>query len=388
MNIKRNILYIIDNIEFGGGERVFSQIIRGLSKERYNISVAGNPGGILEEKLKKIDLKIEPVDMASRYNLGAISQIKKIIKAKNVHIVHSQGGRADFFARQAARSAKVPIIISSIAMLVEGYDVSTLKKGFYVFIDRWTEKKVDKFIILSEPLRQTLIEKHKIPPEKIVKIYNGIETEEYDPNIQGITNKKHKVRIELGLKNDIPVIGAIGRLVWQKGFEFLIQAIPNIIEFFPEAKFLIVGEGPLRKELEGLSERLRVKDNIIFAGFRSHIKEILASIDILAMPSLLEGLPLVLLEGMAMAKPIVATKIDGITEVLENGKTGLLVSPESTGELAEAIIEILTNKTKADLLGQNARRLAVEKFSVKKMVEQTEEVYKNLLREKKIFGKT
>jgi glycosyltransferase involved in cell wall biosynthesis len=384
LNMKSNILYVIDNIEFGGGERVFSQIIRGLDKERFGVFVASNPGGIFEKKLTEVGIKIDPVQMTNRYNLGIISRLKKIIKTKDIRIVHSQGGRADFFARTAARISRVPIIISSIAMLVEGYDVSILRKSLYVLMDRQTEKWVDRFIILSEASRRTLIERHKIQPEKILKIHNGIEIEEYRADNKEVRNKKSELRKELGLKSDVPVIGVIGRLVWQKGFEYLIQAIPQVIKDFPEAKFLIVGEGPLRGRLEELCERLKIEDNIIFTGFRSDIKDILATIELLAMPSLLEGLPMVLLEGMAMAKPIVATRIDGITEVLENSKTGLLVPAKKPHDLAEAIIEILKNKTKANLLGKNARKIVEEKFSVKRMVEQTELVYEKLLTEKRL----
>jgi len=384
--MKGKILYVIDNIEFGGGERVFSQIIRGLNRERFGVFVASCPGGIFEKKLTEVGVKIDTLDMTSRYNLGTILKLKNIIKTRNVQIVHSQGGRADFFARIAARSANVPIIISSVAMLVEGYDVSLLRKGLYVLMDRWTERWVNKFIILSEASRRALIERHKIPQEKIVKIYNGIEIEEYNPDLKEARRKKLEVRRKLGLKDDMLVIGAIGRLVWQKGFEYLIQAIPKVIEVFPETRFLIVGEGPMRRKLEELGEKFQVKDNIIFAGFRSDVKEILESIDLLAMPSLLEGLPMVLLEGMAMSKPIVATRIEGITEVLEDGKTGLLVPAQDPHALAEAITEILNNKTKANLLGQNARKIAEEKFSVKKMVEQLEWVYEKLLNEKRSYG--
>jgi glycosyltransferase involved in cell wall biosynthesis len=383
--MKCNILYVIENIEFGGGERVFSQIIRGLDKERFGVFVASNPGGIFEKKLTEVGIKINPVRMTNRYNLGIISRLKKIMKTKDVRIVHSQGGRADFFARIAARISNVPIIISSMAMLVEGYDVSTLRKSLYVLIDRWTERWVNKFIVLSEAMRRSLIERHKIPPENIVKIYNGIEIEEYNPDLKELKNKKLEVRRELGLKNDVSVIGAIGRLVWQKGFEYLIRAAPEVLKKCPEARFLIVGEGPLKNKLILTSEKLNVADRIIFTGLRSDIKEILASIDVLAMPSLLEGLPMVLLEAMAMAKPIVATRIDGITEVLENNKTGLLVPAKNSNALAEALVGILDDKAKANFFGQNAREAAKEKFSVKKMVEQIELAYEKLLHEKGFY---
>ncbi len=383
--MKCNILYVIENIEFGGGERVFSQIIRGLDKERFGVFVASNPGGIFEKKLTEVGIKINPVRMTNRYNLGIISRLKKIIKTKDVRIVHSQGGRADFFARIAARISNVPIIISSMAMLVEGYDVSILRKGLYVSIDRWTERWVNKFTVLSEAMRRSLIERHKIPPENIVKIYNGIEIEEYNPDLKEVKNKKLEGKRALGLKNDVPVIGAIGRLVWQKGFEYLIRAAPEVLKKCPEARFLIIGEGPLKIKLILTGEKLNVADRITFTGFRSDIKEILASIDVLAMPSLLEGLPMVLLEGMAMAKPVVATRIDGITEVLENSKTGLLVPAKNSHALAEAIVGILDDNEKANFFAQNARKTVKEKFSVKKMVEQIELAYEKLLHEKGFY---
>ena len=385
MNIKCKILYVIDNIEFGGGERVFSQIIRGLNKERFSVFVASNPGGIFEKKIMEAGVKIDPLDMTHRYNIGTISQLKKIIKTRDVQIVHSQGGRADFFSRTAARIANVPIIISSMAMLVEGYDVSILRKGLYVLIDRWTERWVNKFIVLSEAMRQSLIERHKIPPGNIVKIHNGIEIEEYNPDLKEVRNKKLEVKRALGLKNNTLVIGAIGRLVWQKGFKYLIRAAPEVLDKFPKARFLIVGEGPLKNKLILTSEKLNVADRITFVGFRSDIKEILASIDVLAMPSLLEGLPMVLLEAMAMAKPIVATRIDGITEVLENDKTGLLVPAKNSHALAEAIVGILNDKAKANSFGLKAREVVKEKFSVKKMVKEIELAYEKLLREKGLY---
>lgn len=384
--MRRNILYIIDNIEFGGGERVFSQIIGGLNTDKFNTFVASQPGGTFEEKLREVGVKIEPLDMTSRYNLGNVSRIKKIIKTKNIQIVHSQGGRADFFARIAAKIADVPIIISSIAMLVEGYDVGILRKSLYVFMDRWTEKWVDKFIILTEALRRTLIERHKIPQAKIIKIHNGIEIEEYNPDLEELRNKKLEIRKELGLKTDAPVIGAIGRLVWQKGFEYLIRAVPEVLRKNSDARFLIVGDGPLKNSLVAESERLNVADRIVFAGFRSDVKEILASIDVLVMPSLLEGLPMVLLEAMAMAKPIVATLIDGITEVLEDGKTGLLAPAKNSHALADVMTDILKDEKKACLLGKNARKMAEEKFSVERMVRKTESVYEKLLIEKRLLA--
>jgi glycosyltransferase involved in cell wall biosynthesis len=181
------------------------------------------------------------------------------------------------------------------------------------------------------------------------------------------------------LGDDVPVIGAIGRMVWQKGFEYFIKAIPAITKEFPEARVLIVGDGPLRERLEELGERLRVQGNLIFAGFRSDVKEILSAIDILVIPSLLEGFPMVSLEAMAMAKPIIGTNIDGITEQITNGENGVLVPPRDPSALAKATIGLLRNRETALRMGVAARKKAEQEFSVEKMVSETGKLYLSLL---------
>jgi glycosyltransferase involved in cell wall biosynthesis len=129
---------------------------------------------------------------------------------------------------------------------------------------------------------------------------------------------------------------------------------------------------------EGLSEELRVRDNVIFAGFRSDIKEILSAVDLLVIPSLLEGFPMVTLEAMAMAKPIIATNIDGITEQITNGVNGILVPPKNPSALAKAALRVLNDKELAATIGLSARKKVEQEFSVEKMVAETEKVYQSL----------
>ena len=396
--MKHKILYVIDNMQYGGGERAFGQLISLLSKDKYEIDVACKPGGVFEEKIISSGASLRPVDMGSRYSPKAILQLFSIMKKRSIDIVHSQGGRADFFTRVAAKLAGVPIIVSTIAMPVEGFDVNPLRKSVYAAFDRFSERFVDKFIVVSKALEHALIEKHRINKEKVVLVPNGIEVEEYRPwgaerraqsaeggsqesgiGGQGVGGKGQGVREEFGLGNKIPLVGAIGRLVWQKGFEYLIKAIPSVAEKFPEAKILIVGEGELEAKLKAESEKLKVRDKIIFTGFRQDIKEILSAIDILAMPSLLEGMPFVILEAMAMAKPIVATDIESITEILDNGKTGILVPPKDPDALSRAIISLLTDGDKARQMGFKARMTVEEKFRVEVIVDRVEKVYQELL---------
>lgn len=377
--MKHNILYIIDNLEFGGGEMVFSQLINRLCRDKYKVTVACLPTGIFMERIKGSGASIKPVDMSNKFNFKVILQMVNLMKEQNIDIVHSQGARAEFFSRLAAKLAGVHIIVSTVAMPVEGFDVNPIKKFIYTVLNRFTECFVDRFIVVSEALDKVMRERHRIEPQKLVTIFNGIETDEYSIPDEEVMCGKSRLREELGLENNVPVIGAIGRLVWQKGFEYFIDVIPEVLKEFKEARFLIVGEGPLENKLKVKSKKLKVDDKVIFTGFRNDIKEILASIDIFVMPSLLEGLPMILLEAMAMGKPIIATDIEGIKEILENGRTGLLVPPRDPQALSEAIGDLLIHKDKARQIGLAARKAVEERFGVDIMVQKVEGAYEELL---------
>ena len=374
--MKVKLLFVIDNLEFGGGERVFTQLINGLSSEQYETCLASNPGGDLYQSLINKEVCCIPLNFSKRINPSLIFKLIRIIRDKKIDIVHGQGARAEFYARIAAKLAGGTKYVSTVAMPVEGYDVGPLRKSIYFVLDRATDKYVDRFIVVSDVLRNALITKRHIPPEKVTKIYNGIEIDHYDPTT---TASRIKIRDELGVNKDDILLGALGRMVWQKGFEFLLKCIQNVLTAHGEIKVIIVGEGLLKKDLENLCRQLKVEDKTIFAGFRSDIREILSAVDIVVIPSLLEGFPMLTLEAMAMAKPIVATRIDGITEQITDGVEGILVPPREPIALADAINKVIENKESARSLGLAARKRVEKEFTVEKMINETENVYHPLL---------
>jgi glycosyltransferase involved in cell wall biosynthesis len=372
----KRILLVIDNLEFGGGERGFLQLASRL-RNRFKLFVAAMPGGTFQQAVEDLGIVFIPVDVSRRISLKPIRQIRNLVKSNMVDIIHSQGARADFFARIAGRIANVPHILSTTQMPIEGFDVGILRKKIYLFMDRLSGLFVERFIVVSEALQVLLTQGRGVPAQRVVRIYNGIEVDLYQPHL-----KHTDLRNEWGIPSTIPLIGAVGRLVWQKGFEFFIKAIPEILLTSPEAKFLIVGEGPLRSQLEKLAQRLNIYDNLIFTGFQNDIQHILSSIDVLMVPSLLEGLPMIILEGMAMAKPIVATNIDGITEQISHEREGILVPIRKPEALAGAVSRIIEDDELATALGKAARKRVESSFSVGKMVRETEKVYLSLLSDK------
>ncbi len=376
--MKIKLLFVIDNLEFGGGERVFSQIINGLTGKAYDIFLASNPGTEMYRSIDRSAVRCMPLDFSTRTNVPSLKALVRTIRKHRIDIVHGQGGRAEFYARLASKVAGSAKYVSTIAMPVEGYDVSALRRGIYCFFDRITEKCVDRFIVVSDFLKRRMIEGHGVPAEKVVRIYNGIETNRYDP--ASGADGSSRFRAGMGFRPEDRLVGAIGRMVWQKGFEYLIRGIPDVLKACPQARFLFVGDGPLRESLQALSSRLGSGGSVFFTGFQRDIRDILSALDLCVVPSLREGFPMVTLEAMAMARPIVATRIDGVTEQMTDGREGFLVPPEDPTALARAVSTVLLDRSLAQEMGRQARLTVERKFPVEKMIEETEGVYQSLVR--------
>jgi len=374
--MKTRILFVIDGMEFGGGERGFAQIINGLPESRYETFLASGSQETFHHAVSNSPVQRHPVDFSNRCNPAILLKLIKIIKDNQIAIVHGQGARAEFFARLASGFSRKTMYVSTVQMPVEGYDVGPMKMLLYRAFDRFSERFVDRFLVVSSVLAQTMIQGHGIPQEKVVKIYNGIETDYYKPHDQ--EEGRRRVRQEYSVNDSEVLIGSLGRLVWQKGFEYFIHAMPILIRDLPEAKFLIVGEGPLRQELEGQTRSLGIQDRLVFTGHRNDIRDMMAAMDIIVIPSLLEGFPMITLEAMAMEKPIVTTSIDGIMEQIRDGREGLLIAPKSPPALAQAVKRLVDNPDYARSLGINARAKVVRDFSVHKMIAETIKVYETL----------
>jgi glycosyltransferase involved in cell wall biosynthesis len=374
--MKQELLFVIDNLQFGGGERVFSQIIKGLPRQKYEISLASCPGEQFHQAIETRQVQFFPTDFSKKLNFSLIPRLSTIIKKNEIKLVHGQGARAEFYARLASGLARKSKYVSTIAMPVEGFDVGPIRKKVYSLFDRFSERFVDRFLVVSDVLRERMTRGHGVPAEKVIRIYNGIEVDHYLHQEQN--GSRERIRNEFNIGGDTLFIGAIGRLVWQKGFEYLIQAMPKVLNEFPQTKVLIVGEGLLRSNLEELSRKLKTERHIIFTGFRKDVKDILSAVDVLVVPSLLEGFPMITLEGMAMAKPIIATRIDGIKEQIIDGKSGILIPPGDPDAIAEAILRLSSDKELARILGSEGRRRVEKEFTVERMVSETEKVYQSL----------
>jgi glycosyltransferase involved in cell wall biosynthesis len=258
------------------------------------------------------------------------------------------------------------------------YPISSIRRSLYLLGEQLTFVLSDQILCVADALAHDLIERSGRDPSKIQVIRNSVDLEAFDPKtVDGST-----VRREFGLEKDTPLIGIVGRMTSQKGHRDLLTALAQIRTVVPSVRALIVGDGPLRDELIEYAKTQRLEDCCIFTGMREDIPAIMRTLDIVALPSLSEGLPFILLEAMAMARPVVATRVNGISEVVEDGVTALLVPPQAPQMLAQAVITLLTDRELSGRIGAEARRLVEWRFSLDRMIREIERVYEELLAHK------
>ncbi|HCC47233.1 MAG TPA: hypothetical protein DEQ38_03825 [Elusimicrobia bacterium] len=369
---KLRLLFVIENEAYGGGEKGFAQLINGLDPARYEFLAACRAEGPFAEKIRHA-ARVIPFDMGQRFSLPGFARLRRIIRDEGVDLVHSQGARADLYARLAAAAAGRPSV-STLQMPVEGFDVGPLRKALYVLADKFSSLFCDRVIVVSPALARFALERRPFSADKVRLIYNAPGPEFFDapagagrPAVPGAEGKF--------------LIGAAARLVWQKGFACLIDALALIKAEEPELSSRLLcalaGEGELKEELMERARRAGLS-NVVFPGFIQRPAEFLSGLDVFLLPSLREGQPNALLEAMALGKPIIASAIDGVIGTVEDGRDALLVPPGDARALAAAIRKAAADPGLARRLGESARAAARGKFSHGVFISEHDRLYREL----------
>jgi glycosyltransferase involved in cell wall biosynthesis len=369
------IVYVVDNISFRGGERTFLQLAMGLARSRYELAVACSPGGVLVERLQDLGVPVIAAEMRKRRRLDTVLALTREFRRRRPHIVHTQG-RGDPFGRLAARLARVPAVVSTTAMISTRYDVEERwRRILYRAIDFTTDRLVDRYIVVNRASVDALTDRHGVPRSRVVVIPNGIELERYDP----VKARGSGWRERLGVPEEVTLIGGVGRLTAQKGFDDLIRAFAAIDR--PDVWLVIAGDGPDWEELREMARMFDVSERVLIPGFVEDVPGLLAGLDLFVLSSRQEGHPMVMLEAMAMANPIVATDIPGVGDTITDGVEGRLVPPGDIAALANSIAALIDDPDAAARLGRNARKMVEREYTVERMVRRTEVLYDGLLAE-------
>jgi len=367
----------------GGTKKHLELLVTNLDKGSFDVTVAcpsirhpsyGNESIVAE--LRAAGVRTYIVEMrrtiAPASDLVSFWQLWSLVRRGSFDIIHTHSSKGGFLGRLAARCAGAKAVVHT----AHGFyflGQQGLNRVFYLGLERLASRLTDRFIAVSESEKTAAIEHGLFRPEQVVVIENGIELANSEVDI-GWRQQ------ELGLELNRPVVGTVSRFNPQKDPITLVRAIALVIQAAPEVQFIWCGNGELKPQVESLARNLGIHEHIIFTGYREDALELMALFDIFVISSLFEGLPYTLLEAMSVGKPIVATDVVGSRDAVVHGKTGLLVPPQDPPALAEAVLRLIHSPDEARRMGQAGRDRVKRKFTLKRMIAKTEQVYRELAR--------
>jgi glycosyltransferase involved in cell wall biosynthesis len=381
MDSKVRVLLVVTQSEFGGAQKYVYSLATTLPQFGFHVrTVCGSNGGLVSH-LRAAEAEVIPLPALVR-ELNPISdwqafhELRRIIRAWQPHIVHTNSSKAGLLGRLAARTCRTPVIIFTAHGFVLSEPLAAPTKLFY-----WCAEKVGALaghytIAVSEQDRQLAVRSWLTRPGRIVTIYNGL-----DPLPTDGLESAGSLRRELGLLAGSPLIGTVANFYPTKGLPDFIRSCALVRQQHPTARFVIVGDGADRPVLEALIEELGLRDSLHLAGRRPDAERIVADFDVFVMSSVKEGMPFALLEAMRQARPIVATRVGGIPEVLQGGAVGVLVEPGRHEQLAAAILQLLRQPDRAQALGMAARQRVATDFTSERMLAATVALYRRALTE-------
>lgn len=306
-------------------------------------------------------------------DLSAFWQLQSLIRRESFDVIHTHSSKAGFLGRLAARSADAPAVVHTANGL---YFLGQrgVKRVLYLGLERLAGRLTDRFIAVSPSEKAVAIRYGVVRPDQVIAIENGIEPALANPRVD-IAQRRQ----ELGLERHRPVVGTVSRFNPQKDPGTLLRAVALAAQAAPEVQFVWCGNGELKSEAESLARNLGVLDHIVFTGYRKDVLELVPVFDVFVISSLFEGLPFTLLEAMSLSKPVVATDVVGSRDVVAHGETGLLVPPRDPSALAEAILALVRAPEEGRRMGQAGRDLLMRRFTLERMIAQTEELYRELV---------
>jgi len=365
------VMHLLNGEFFSGVEQVVMTLMHYRKRIEARVMCLMK-GEMIRRASGEIALNVLP--MRSRFDFKVMKGLAEFIRANRINLIHAHTLRANLLGSVIGRMLGLPVIVTihSFASRESTHSLRNLR-------NRWIERSlapwVTAYITVSGSLREEM-EHRGVDPSRIHVVRNGIDVERYSRGDRSF------IRTFLGLDIHQPLIGTIALLRPRKGIEYLLRAMGIVAKCIPEARCVIVGDaadGHYGKSLHKLCEDLDIVHNVQFVAFRDDIPNILSAMDIFVLPSLFgEGLPLVILEAMAAARPVITTLVEGNKEAVIEGETGLFAPPGDPEAIAKALIELISNPTRREVMGQRGRQIVLTQFHGARMAEQTENLYNDV----------
>lgn len=363
------VAHLIDELPAHGAERLIVDLMRHPDPQfRYVVGCLIR-GGPLEDELRALGIPVVIFGRHGRFDPSLVFRLARWMRRQQVRVVHTHLFTADAFGRLAARLAGVRAVFSTVHSVVNVW-----KTPVHRLVDRalaWASYRV---IACTGEVRQALVERDRLPAQRVTTIANGIDLQRF------LSASGLGVREEFGIAPGTALLAVVGRLEPPKGHADLLDALEALrANRCNDFVCLFVGEGELRAQLQAEVERRALQECVLFTGLRRDVPRLLAACDLVLMPSRWEGLPIAMLEAMACGKPVVATAVGGVPDVIEDGANGVLVPPGDMAAFASQLRRLLEEPARRQALGARARIDVLRRFDVARTAAQYTALYREAL---------
>jgi glycosyltransferase involved in cell wall biosynthesis len=353
------VLFAITVMPVGGAETLLVNLIRRLDRARFapELCCLKSLGPLGEELAREIPTHHGLIAPKCKYDVRVLPRLIRLMRRRQVDAVVTVGaGDTMFWTRLAGWWAKVPVVISALH--------STGWPDAVGRLNRLLTPLTDGFVAVAREHGRYLVEAERFPPDKVQVIPNGVDVERFRPS----SAARIRVRRELGIGDDVPVCGIVAALRPEKNHELFLAAAARVRQDWPQAVFLVIGDGSEREKLQRTARAAQLGNNVRFLGNRSDVPDLLAALDVFSLTSHNEANPVSILEALAAGLPVVATRVGSVGESVTDGVTGYLVAPGDVEALAGRWDRLFSDRAAARQMGTEGRRAVMDRWSLDAMV--------------------
>ena len=369
------VLHIITNFTTGaGGNTLLSAI--GMDPDRYEVFIASSPGGEFWDRAEAAGVKTRRLpgfvrEIAPLRDLSVLFQLIRLIRRERFTIVHTHTTKAGFLGRVAARLCGTPVVVHTFHAFSFHDFMDARVRRTYMLLERLMRPLTDEFLAVAPRVARQAVEYRLARPGRVSVAPSAVELSDLPSEPDG------SVRHEFGVASSAPLIGTVGRILYQKAPLDFVRMAALVAEHRPDARFIMVGDGPMTDEVRAEAERSGV--DLIMPGFRDDVPRITCALDVFVMPSLYEGLGRALTEALACGCPVVASAVNGVPDLVRPGETGLLAEPGDPEAVARCVLWLLDHPVEAKRMGRQGRAAVLELFKPEHMCAVLDETYSRLL---------
>ncbi|MCL4267302.1 MAG: glycosyltransferase [Anaerolineae bacterium] len=363
------ILQLVSSMTIGGAEQIVLSLAERVDPRRFqthvcSLSVIGDNS--LQPEFERLHIPLLALNAGRFYDPAVVRAVRHYARQQRIDVIHTHLTDADVIGRLVGRALNIPVL-STMHNVPHNYDRQ--RRDRY-WLERFTARYLATHLVAVSPkIREMFLSQWGISPERISAIYNSVRMEPFLAVPAGVPD----VRWYPG-----PVITNVARLNPQKAQHLLLEAAPAVLQSYPQATFLLVGKGHLEQELRQQVQALGISQHVVFTGVRHDIPDILAQTDIFVLPSRWEGLPLSAIEAMAAARPVLVTDVGGNSELVESGRSGVVIPAADVEALTDGLLALLADEAARLALGAAARQRVQLLFSMERFIQQYEAVYTQL----------